>query len=54
MTAHHSTGQGRGLGPGPSLVICLTSRPLTSRLEPDILLRAKQDFLKTDSDLDFQ
>lgn len=24
------------------------------KLEPDILLRAKQDFLKTDSDLDFQ
>lgn len=28
--------------------------PLTSRLEPDILLRAKQDFLKTDSDSDLQ
>ena len=28
--------------------------PLTSRLEPDILLRAKQDFLMTDSDSDFQ
>ena len=26
----------------------------TFRLEPDILLRAKQDFLKTDSDSDLQ
>lgn len=45
---------GQGPEQGLSLVVCLTSCPLTSRLEPDILLRAKQDFLKTDSDSDLQ
>lgn len=57
-TASHTTRTAPSVGRGPeqglSLVVCLTSCPLTSRLEPDILLRAKQDFLKTDSDSDLQ
>lgn len=57
-TASHTTRTAPSMGQGPeqglSLVVCLTSCPLTSRLEPDILLRAKQDFLKTDSDSDLQ
>lgn len=46
-------GQCGGPARSTGLIVCLPS-PLASRLEPDILLRAKQDFLKTDSDSDFQ
>nr|XP_025045019.1 AMP deaminase 2 [Pelodiscus sinensis] len=50
------TAVGMGLGPGPlRLCLCLCLCFLfVLRLEPDILLRAKQDFLKIDSAADLQ